>query len=203
MCRARKNRRGRAQVSPINEHGLTSGTKYRILFPSAIPLKRPSPWRKKSLIHFQIPRVRPRRKLFLAPVRLRSINGTIMPQPDSWIRASLFEKLGNFRNQASALFYLGWMAKDRGNAEQAVEMLGRGLKLFGRMSDKQGIACTLSLLGLASIFRGHASATHLSSRRASTSEKQAAAYALQIESCTAKRAAGSCGRNRGTRTSDS
>jgi non-specific serine/threonine protein kinase len=71
---------------------------------------------------------------------------------------ALFEKLGDFRNQAWAFFYLGWMANDRGNPEQAIEMLGRGLRLFSTLSDKRGIARTRLMLGLVCFFRGDASA---------------------------------------------
>ena len=71
---------------------------------------------------------------------------------------ALFEKLGDFRNQAWAFFYLGWMANDRGNPAQAVEMLERGLRLFSTLSDKQGIAHTRLMLGLVCFFRGDASA---------------------------------------------
>jgi hypothetical protein len=82
-----------------------------------------------------------------------------MRQPDFLDEGiALFEKLGTSRTGHRPGSTSGGCANDCGNAKQAVEMLARGLKLFGRMSDKQGIAYTLSLLGLASIFRGHASA---------------------------------------------
>jgi predicted ATPase/class 3 adenylate cyclase len=70
----------------------------------------------------------------------------------------LFETLGDFRNQAWAFFYLGWMANDRGNPALAVEMLERGLRLFGALFDKHGIAHTRLMLGLVCFFRGDVSA---------------------------------------------
>ena len=71
---------------------------------------------------------------------------------------ALFGTLGDSRNQGWALYYLGWMANDRGNPGQAVERLEHGLSLFSGLSDKLGTAYTRGLLGLVCFFRGDAPA---------------------------------------------
>ena len=67
---------------------------------------------------------------------------------------ALNTKLGDQKNLAWDLFYLGWMANDRGKPKEAQDLLKESHVLFTSVEDRQGIAYSLGLLGLVGFFQG-------------------------------------------------
>jgi predicted ATPase/class 3 adenylate cyclase len=71
---------------------------------------------------------------------------------------TLNAKLGDRKNLAWDLYYLGWMANDRGDSRDALKLLKESHALFSAVGDRQGIAYSLGLQGLVSFFQGDAAA---------------------------------------------
>jgi predicted ATPase/transcriptional regulator with XRE-family HTH domain len=70
----------------------------------------------------------------------------------------LYRVLGDRQGMASALFYLGWLANDRGDFARARSLLQESVAICREIGDRQGLGRALARLGLVDFWAGDAAA---------------------------------------------